>query len=284
MVDALCRALAFTVHCGDKVLLKPNLVAANRPDGLAVTHPQVVRAVAEWCVDQGAAVSVADSPAFGSGLFVMQQCGITAALAGLPIKFPAFGRRKALRTVSQVTVSVAAEVFEHDLLLNLPKLKAHGQMRVTMAVKNYFGVVVAWRKAMAHMRYGDDGRFVSLLVDLLHLLPDGLSIIDGVMAMHRQGPLDGEPLPVGVLGASLNPVALDTAMLSVIGLAPELSPLWRGCFDRGLAGSRLTDLAFPLAQPSDLANDSFMIPAHLDPIRFQLGRFVRNSVTKFFKS
>lgn len=282
-VETLARAVDFTVRHGQKVLLKPNLVAAAGGDGLAVTHPVVVRAVAEWCLDQGAAVAVGDSPAFGSGAAVMERSGITAALGGLAVRVASFERRREVVTAGRTAISVAAEVFRHDLLINLPKLKAHGQMRVTMAVKNYFGVVVAWRKAMAHMRYGDDGRFERLLVDLLDLLPEGLSLIDGIMAMHRTGPIHGEPLAAGVLGASPNPVALDTAMLAVLGLSPALSPLWRECDRRRLPGCRLQELTFPLATPSAVAVSGFIVPDRLAPIRFQGWRFLWNSLKKVFK-
>jgi uncharacterized protein (DUF362 family) len=282
-IDALCHSLAFSVGHGHKVLLKPNLVSASRPDGLALTHPQVLRAVTEWFIDHGTAVSIGDSPAFGSSSSVMAQCGITKALAGLPVTFLPFNRQRSIRTANQISISLADDVFQHDLLINLPKLKAHDQLRVTMAVKNYFGVVVAWRKALAHMRYGDDDRFVRLLVDLLDLLPEGLSLIDGVMAMHRHGPLSGDPLEVGVLGASLNPIALDSAMLAIIGLPFEASPLWQECARRNLPGSYLTELTFPLAQPEALAVTGFITPAKLDPIRFQAWRFLRNSLTKFFR-
>lgn len=282
-IDSLCHSLTFSVRHGHKVLLKPNLVSASRGDGLALTHPQVVRAVAEWCIDHGAVVSVGDSPAFGSPSAVMAQGGITQALKGLPVKFPTFDTPKRMRSASQVSLIMAAEVFQHDLLINLPKLKAHDQMRVTMAVKNYFGVVLAWRKALAHMRYGNDSRFIRLLVDLLDLLPAGLSLIDGIVAMHRQGPMHGDPLPVGVLGASTNPVALDAAMLAIIGLPPELSPLWQETDRRGLPGSRLAELVFPLERPEALAVSGFITPAQLAPIRFQLWRYLRNSMTKFCK-
>lgn len=283
-IDRLCQSMVVSVHHGDKVLLKPNLVAASRTDGLALTHPHVLRAVAEWFLDHGAVVSVGDSPAFGSPASVMAQCGISQTLAGLPIKFPLFNRPRTIRTAGQISTRLADDIFQHDLLVNLPKLKAHDQLRVTMAVKNYFGVVIAWRKALAHMRYGDNGRFIRLLVDLLDHLPEGVSIIDGVVAMHRRGPLNGDPLPVGVLGASRNPVALDSAMLAIIALPPDLSPLWQECANRELTGSRLTDLTFPLTRPEELAVNGFITPTQLDPIRFQAGRFLRNSIKKFFNA
>lgn len=279
-VDEQLRALSFTVAHGHKVLLKPNLVAATGGEGLAVSHPLVVRAVAEWCCDHGAQVSVGDSPAFGSGVAVMERCGMTAALAGLPVSIAPFTRQQRMTTASGLSVRVAADLFDQDMLINLPRLKAHGQLRVTMAVKNYFGVVVAWRKAMAHMRHGGDGSFVRLLVDLLDLLPEGVTIIDGIVAMHRSGPLNGEPLAVGVLGASANPVALDTAMLAVIGLAPERSPLWVECARRQLPGALFADLRFPLMTPADLAASGFVVPEGLDPIRFPGWRFLCNSIKK----
>lgn len=283
LVDQLCRESGFLVKTGDKVLLKPNLVAAGRGDGLALTHPQVVRAMAEWCIDHGAVISVGDSPAFGTGFEVMESCGMTASLAGLPVKCISFLRRKKIFTESGISVVVAAEVFECDRLINLPKLKAHSQMRLTMAVKNYFGVVLAWRKALAHMRHGGgNGKFVQLLVDLLTELPGGISLIDGVVAMHRTGPMDGEALSVGILGASLNPVALDRALMAALGLDPDLSPLGKECLRRGLPGSRLQELEYSLLLPSEVAVPGFIIPGNLDPIRFQAGRFLRSSIKKLF--
>jgi len=240
--------------------------------------------VAEWFIDQGAMVSVGDSPAFGSGPWVMDQCGMAKALAGLPVKVLPFAKRQERRTAGGITVSLAEDLFQHDLLINLPKLKAHDQLRVSMAVKNYFGVVIAWRKALAHMRYGDDGRFVRLLIDLLDLLPEGFSIIDGITSMHRHGPMHGEPFPLGIVGASHNPIALDTALLAVIGLQPESSPLWLEGARRNLPGSRLAELAFPLLRPSDLEVSGFIAPECLDPIRFQLWRYLRNSMIRLFRT
>jgi len=288
-VDRLCQASGFTASHGTAVLLKPNLVAAGRADGLALTHPQIVRAVAEWCLDHGAVVSVGDSPAFGSGLAVMDSCGISEALLGLPVTRVSFDRQKTIVTQGRIKLTVAAEAFECDRLVNLPKLKAHSQLRLTMAVKNYFGVVVAWRKAMAHMRHGNgDGRFIGLLVDLLAELPEGISLMDGVLAMHRTGPMDGQPVQVGVLAASRNPVALDVAMMEVLGVDPALSPLGQECRRRGLPGSKGEDLEYPLLRPADVAVPGFVVPDVLDPIRFEAGRFVRGSIRRvlqrFFKA
>ena len=40
-----------------------------------------------------------------------------------------------------MTVTVAREAMECDIFVGLPKIKAHNQMYMTLAVKNIFGIV-----------------------------------------------------------------------------------------------------------------------------------------------
>ena len=274
-VDVLCDALGFRVSAGSRVLLKPNLVSAVRNKGLACTHPEVVAAVAEWCLDQGAKVRVGDSPAFGSALGVMAACGISAALKGLPVTLINFEAVRAVRLASGLSVGIAQAVDECDLLVNLPKIKAHGQLYLSLAVKNYFGAVVGFRKPWLHARHGDIGnRFEGMLVDLLDVLPGGITVADGVVAMHKDGPVSGTPFPLHLLAGGLNPVAVDTALLGVLGLSPEASPIWRECLRRNIAGSNLVDLSFPLARPEELAAQGFQAPSRLKPVSFHPWRLL----------
>ncbi len=67
--DALQRALeplggmsAF-VKPGDRVLLKPNLLAAHSPEKAVTTHPVFVEAVARLVKEAGGRVWIGDSPA-----------------------------------------------------------------------------------------------------------------------------------------------------------------------------------------------------------------------------
>ena len=280
-VEALCNGLGFRVSAGSRVLLKPNLVSAVRNKGLACTHPEIVAAVAEWFLDQGATVRVGDSPAFGSALGVMAACGISAALKGLPVTMINFEAVYPVRLASGLSVGVARAVGECDLLVNLPKIKAHGQLYLSLAVKNYFGVVVGFRKPWLHARYGDiDNRFEAMLVDLLAVLPDGITLADGVVAMHVDGPVAGKPFPLHLLAGGLNPVALDTALLAVLGLPREASPVWRECQRRNLAGSNMPELSFPLAKPEEVAVQGFQPPARLRPVSFHPWRLFRGAMKR----
>ncbi|MEW6595614.1 MAG: DUF362 domain-containing protein [Thermodesulfobacteriota bacterium] len=267
-VERLCAALDFRPSAGTKVLLKPNLVAGTRRDGLPCTQPEFVAAVAEWCLDYGCQVAVGDSPAFGTARMVMRSCGMDAALQGLSVRLVNFSSPQPFTLAHGARVAIAREALECDCLINLPRVKAHGQLLITLAVKNYFGTVVGFRKPLLHARHGDTGAFERMIVDLLPVLPAGITLIDGIVAMHEQGPVKGNPFPVGLIGAAVNPVALDSALLAVLGIDPFLSPIWRECRCRNLPGCDQGHIRYPLFTPAEMQMAGFEVPHHLKPISF----------------
>jgi len=276
VIHLIFRNAGFTLRTGNVVLLKPNLVSAgSAPLHLACTSPPLVRAMAEWVLDHGAKVIVGDSPAFGGARGVMQSCGMLQALSGLELDLVNFDRAVPVALPCGLKAQVARAALECDVLLNLPRVKAHGQMYVSLAVKNYFGVVVGWRKALHHALNGDIGnRFEMLLADLPGLFPGSFSLIDGIVAMQRTGPMKGDPHALGVLAGSFDPVALDSAILEVIGAEAGRSPLWCECFRRGLPGTYPDRLSYPLDHPKDLQAKDFQLPQGLSPVTFHPGRML----------
>lgn len=280
-IDQLCGSLSFTVRPGDTVLLKPNLIGALRADGLASTHPEFIAAVAEWGLDQSARVIVGDSPAFGSASGVMRAVGITEALEGLPVTIQDFKRYRRIVLAGGYTVNLAEPVLDCDILINLPKVKAHSQLRVSLAVKNFFGAVVGMHKALYHVRYGDrTERFAGLLVDLLALMPAGLSLADGIVAMHADGPVKGRPFQLHVVAGSLNPVALETALMDVLGLEYAGNPLWLECARRNLPGAEPSDLIYPHLAPDSVRAKDFQVPMVLKPISFNPFRMALSAIKR----
>ncbi len=263
-----------------KVLLKPNLITASNGQ-LACTHGQVMAAVARHLLAQGARVLVGDSPAFGSAQSVLEKIGAWSLLAHLGVEVVEFRPARMLTLPSGLQVPVAAPVLECDYLINLPKLKAHGQMRVTLAVKNYFGCVTGLHKPWWHMVHGGaQGRFAELLVELLTLLPSGYSLVDGIEAMHVSGPIHGQPFALGLLAGGANPIALDTALLAVLGIDPQQSPLWTAARAAGMVGTELGQLRFPHAGPETVQAKGFVVPEELNPVRFNPLRFLKSSVQR----
>lgn len=265
---------------GQRVLLKPNFVSSRGAE-IACTNPEFLRAVALWFRDSGAQVALGDSPAFGTTASVLKNHGMTPLLLDTGCK-PVNFSRPVVRVVGEgISLGIAREALECDLLVNLPKLKAHNQMYMTGAVKNLFGTVVGIQKAGLHMRHGSShDAFANILLQLPEILPDNISVIDGIEAMHRSGPMDGDRIHLGCLGGATSAVALDTALLQALELPLELSPLWRAACAGGYPGADPANLDFTL-EPADAFHGSgFQAPGELNPIRFNPFRLVMSTMRR----
>lgn len=285
LVDAATNRILTAVagdraFSGAKVLVKPNLICA-RNGALACSEPAVMQGVARWFIDRGAHVKLGDSPAFGSAKAVLRACGALEELVRLGVEIVEFDRVERVVVADTLEVQVAAASRECDLLVNVPRVKAHAQARVTMAVKNMFGCVAGPRKAWWHMAYGGKyGSFAERLVLLLAAFPNSISVLDGVRAMHETGPIHGKPFSAGVLGASTSPVALDTAFLHLFGVVPESCPLWAAAKKLGVPGVMLEDISWLLLSPGDFCVEGFRVPDSLMPIRFNPFRYLKNSIRR----
>lgn len=271
---------------GRDVLLKPNLISTTGP-ALASTDADFIAGVALWLRGCGARVRLGDSPAFGSAAKVCRRHGIDTALAGLDVDIIEFATPVRRQLPCGESIVVAAEALETDLFINLPRIKAHNQMFVTLAVKNLFGIVKGARKAMLHMKQGGadaHDRFARIILELHTLLPTQLHIIDGIIAMSSSGPIDGVPLSLDILGASRSPVALDTALLELLGLDRQHSPLWRVASQLGLPGSKSLEICYPLDAPESFSLPPFSAPEVLNPVRFSLFRYLKGMVRRFVKA
>ncbi len=202
-------------------------------------------------------------------------------MRGLNVKIVDFATPLEKRLAGGATVTLAREALECDLFIGLPKIKAHNQMYVTLAVKNLFGIVKGINKAMLHMVHGASHRdFAEIILDLLELLPKQVHVADGIVAMHQSGPLDGAALPLYCIAAAHSPVALDTALLDVLELDARRSPLWLVAKARNLAGSDSHALSYPALAPPDFYGSGFLAPARLNPVRFNPWRFCQGVVKR----
>lgn len=262
-----CQALGRSFRRGDRILIKPNLVA-TRNARLSCTHPQVVRALCIVLADYGLRVQVGDSPAFGSARQVARAAGLLDALADLHVPLVNLDSPVRRTLACGIQVGISRHVLDADLLFNLPKLKAHGQMFVTAAAKNLFGCVCGVRKAMAHVRHGQGDELAELILDLQEHLPPTTNLLDAVTAMHCTGPTAGSPCDLGLLAASDNAVALDTALYQALGFKPEQVPLWREARRKRMPGHDAEQLNFPLLSPAELRLPPFKTPECLNPVSF----------------
>lgn len=266
------------VKPGDRVLLKPNLLTGTRPTKECVTRPEIVYEVAKLVMAAGGKPFLGDGPAFGSAKGVAFANGYQAIVEELGLPIVEFhGKRYA--TVSQEFnhLLLSKEAMEADVVINLPKVKSHVQLTMTMGVKNLFGCVPGKMKAWWHMEAGKDAaRFAQMLVETARTIDPDLTIVDGIIGHEGNGPSGGEPKALGVLGAATDVFALDRAIIEILQVNPQIIPTIVAAQSLGLC-PELEQINFPLCSPSELRIHDWQLPASLVPIDFGLPRVLRST-------
>lgn len=213
-----------TINNNSRVIIKPNLLSPAPPGSAMLTHPMIVRASAEYVLQRGAVPIISDSPATGSFEKIMEVSGIKDALKGLDVVFREFKISKTVDVGEPFRkIEIAGEALDADVIINLPKLKTHVQMFLTLGVKNLYGCVVGLKKPEWHFRTGVNREmFAQLLVKIFQALKPQINILDGILAMEGQGPgKRGTPREIGILAASNNAAALDIAVCRMLNIDPE---------------------------------------------------------------
>jgi uncharacterized protein (DUF362 family) len=263
------------VKPGDRVLLKPNLLTGARPGKECTTRPEIVYCVAKMVQAVGGKPFMGDSPAFGSARGVAEATGYKPIIQELNLPVVEFHGNR-YQTVSEKFnhLLLSKEAIAADVVINLPKVKSHVQLTVTMGTKNLFGCVPGKMKAWWHMEAGKDSdRFGQMLVETARAINPDLTILDGIIGHEGNGPSGGEPRPLGILGASTDVFALDRAIVEILHVDPLVVPTVVASMRLGLC-SDLQGIDFPHLRPEDLKILDWKLPQKLVPIDFGLPRVV----------
>lgn len=240
------------VKKGNKVLIKPNMLSCKEPERAATTHPAVIEAVVRECFAAGALeVFVGDSPPaiFGRTEDFWQKTGFAQATEAAGGKLLCFEKDEkeniALKVMgNEVTASVVKTVFEADVVISISKMKTHNLTRITGAVKNNFGFIPGFAKALWHKKFTRVEEFSAFVTELAKALPVKLHIMDGIEAMDLQGPASGRVKKNNVLIASESPVAVDMGFCKVVGLKPKTVPIMKYCRKIGWGPADFADVDF----------------------------------------
>lgn len=266
------------VKPGDRVLLKPNLLTGARPTRECTTRPEIVYCVAQMVHNAGGLPFLGDSPAFGSAWGVAKANGYLPWLESANVPVQEF-KGKRYETVSHEFnhLRLCKEAINADVVINLPKVKSHVQLTLTLGVKNLFGCVPGKMKAWWHLEAGKDSdRFGRMLVETARAIAPSLTIADGIVAHQGNGPSGGEPRSLNLLAASPNVFALDRTLVEILGCVPDAVPTLAAAQQLGLSPD-LSDIQFPLAEPDSLAVADWKLPSHQVPIDFGLPRIMKST-------
>lgn len=256
------------VKKGDRVLLKANLLIARTPDKLVTTSPEIVRAAARLVKKAGGKPYIGDSPAMGTAEKVAAKSGIGDVARAEGIEVVNFHQPVEVDNPSGSTFKkykIDRTILESDVIINLPKLKTHGQMTLTLGVKNLFGVIPGPRKTQWHLAAGADKlHFAGMLVDLYRKVSPQLTIMDGIVAMHGNGPQNGDAKQVGLVMASEDAVALDAVICAIVGLRKERMPTLLAAEQMGVGQTNLKNITIAGEQLEDSRVGGFVFPETRD--------------------
>lgn len=225
MYETLCE---FNLPVGDKtVLLKPNLVGLD-PLGVMNTHPVVIAAARESFLRLGASqVLIGDGPAMDRDTEAIIESVRLREYAGpLAGMFVDLNVDQVERLQLKTRASRLKELYLPktalgvDFLVSMPKLKTHHWAGVTLSLKNMFGIVpgscYGWPKNVLHWAGIDRA-----ILDVNAAARPDFAIVDGIIGMEGNGPIQGTPKASGVLILGDDPVAVDATCCRVMGLNPN---------------------------------------------------------------
>jgi uncharacterized protein (DUF362 family) len=212
---------------GKKVVLKPNFVEPD-PEGIINTHPAVVAGAREAFLRLGAhSVRVAEGPGHERDTeAIVETLRLRDFLGPLHELFVDLNLDEVhlvkLRTGASrlKQLYLPRTVLEADYFVSLPKLKTHHWVGVTLSMKNMFGIVpgccYGWPKNVLHW-----AGIVPSILDLNSTVRPDFAIVDGIIGMEGNGPIQGTAKSSGVLVLGDDAVAVDSTCVRVMGLEPR---------------------------------------------------------------
>ena len=239
--DLVSRMLAGIAECGldvqgKRVLLKPNLVEFDSSTVIN-TDAAVIAAAVEVFHKLGAAeVKIGEGP--GHRRDTLDLADDARYRSTVP-KFESIFTDLNRDDVSPVS-NFAGEsrfyfpntVLAADLIVSLAKMKTHHWAGATLSMKNFFGVVpgsvYGWPKNKLHYLGIPES-----IVALNRQFRNTFAIVDGIIGMEGNGPIQGTPKPAGVLVMGRDLVAVDATCCRIMGIDPEKVDYLRLAADLG---------------------------------------------------
>lgn len=280
----LIGGMSTFVKPGQRVFLKPNLLKASPPSAAVVTHPEIIRAVIRLVHEAGAKAVVGDSPGMADLHRVCEKSGVLDVIREEGVLLADTDEAVVVKNKGQFHhFEISRAVWESEVVINLPKLKTHGMMTLTGAVKNLFGCIPGKRKAQWHFNTGvNRAAFARMLVELCSLIKPGLTVMDAVIGMEGNGPGSGDPRRIGLVLAGRDPVAVDAVCGKIVGADDSFLYTERAAREAGIGETFVDRIRILGEELHNVAVTGFLFPPreHTEwPVPEWARRFLKDALT-----
>lgn len=239
---------------GLRVLVKPNLVEFV-PGAVVHTEAAVLAAVVELFEKLGAAeIIIGEGPGHRrDAFFLAEEASYRAGVPRFDARFVDLNRDDVAHVGGFPGTGDGGIYLPHtalaaDLVVSLARMKTHHWAGATLAMKNLFGVVpgalYGWPKNYLHQV--GIGRSVA---GLYRIFPRSFAIVDGIVGMEGNGPVQGRARPCGVLVMGRDLAAVDATCCRIMGIEPMQIEYLRLASSLGvIQDERIEQRGEPIAQ------------------------------------
>jgi len=261
---------AATALRGKNILLKPNLVEFDSHTCIN-TDPRLVLAARDLFLKLGAQqVWIGEGPGHRRDTWdLTDQAGYRKFIAGFDDRFVDLNLddvRPVRAFGNSMDLYLPRTVLDADLVVSIAKMKTHHWAGATLSMKNFFGIVPSsiygWPKNLLQYKGIDNS-----IVELNRLVRKTLAIVDGIVAMEGNGPIQGTPVSAGLIVLGRDLVAVDATCARLMRLDPFKMRYLKDAATLGLPGlgaieesavdqrgEQISSLARPFAVIDDFAS------------------------------
>lgn len=221
---------------GKRVLLKPNLVEFDATTAIN-TDPRVIAAAYEVMQTLGAAeVLIGEGPGHRRDTYdLANEARYFEAVPKFARLFTDLNRDDVAPVANfagEARFYLPNTALRADLIVSLAKMKTHHWAGATLSMKNFFGLVpgsvYGWPKNKLHYLGIPES-----IIALNRVFRNTFAIVDGIVGMDGNGPIQGNPKPAGVLVMGRDLVAVDATCCRIMAIDPEKVEYLRMAADRG---------------------------------------------------
>jgi len=235
-----------------QVLIKVNFITIETWETGATTDPIVVEAIIKklknlpvqvLVVESDATMTNADKAFEATGMKEMCQRNGVQCLNLRHVKDRVKIDIPNCETLGSITVP---RIVKESAIISAAKLKTHMATKVTLGMKNMFGLLPDKFKGKYHAK-----GISKVIVDVNTVLKPALTVIDGFVGMEGRGPSGGTPVKMDLIIAGNDVVATDATAARIMGFDPVEIAHIRKAYEKGLGnigeieilGSKLDDVS-----------------------------------------
>ena len=238
-----------------QILIKPNYINSKHPSTGITTDSRVIEGVVKFLKAGGTAsdVVVGEGSGFADTFQAFKIAGVDAVADRWGVKLVDLNKDEFVEAhvpnpLNLKKVRVAKTALE-SIIVSVPKLKPHRIATVTLSLKNMMGALAS--KGSMH-------RGTSLsenIADLTSVLKPSLAVIDGIIAGEGHE-TSGNPVPMNLVIAGTDPVAVDAIGAAVMDISPEDVKHLQLAEKKGLGTCQLANITV-LGEPVEAVKRKF---------------------------